>query len=192
VTLPSKPQQIAAVAKFLDSDRTEGRSLEEIAKEVVEGYHSALMKGFKTSAVPLRQGMLIKTPLSGKVHRVQWLEGEQVWLVSETSSNGWLGPVDASLWEACEEYHPTTFKVIDGKRKSVPKTEEEIAEEWSNEDYKVGERLSFGQRQKLFEVVATAPKCVLMVDQSGKLWADDNSNLDRFYRRESGVEEIEW
>lgn len=192
MTLPSKQAQIKAVAQYLDADQTEGKDLDQVAKEIVEGYHDALMRGIKTPSVPLRRGMLIKTPLSGKVYRVQWLEGDQVWVVGENSSNGWLGPVDAPLWAHSEEYNPNTFKVIDGKRKSVPKTEEEIEEEWSNEDYEVGTALSFGQRQLIFEIIATAPSCVLMRDGDGLLWTENNNNLDRFYRREVKVSEIKW
>lgn len=193
MTLPSKPQQIAAVAKFLDSDFTEGKSLDEVAKAIVDGYHEALVSGLKKPATPLRQGMLFKMPIDGKVRRVAWLEDGQAWIVGETDSYGWLGPDSDSTWDLCEEFRPKAYAMIDGKRKLLEMSDEEIEEAWSNPDWTVGDVVSQRQRQYIFEIIATGPQSVLMRNvKTGVLNADSNSSLGKHYQRERQVGKVVW
>lgn len=180
MALPSKPQQIAAVAKFLDSDKTEGRDLDAVAKDIVEGYLEALQKGISKPATPLREGMLIKHPADGKVRRIAWLEGDTVWLIVDNASYGWLGSANVEAWQYCEEYRPKGR--VDGKM--IEKTDEQIAEEWDNPDWKVGDRVSQHQREHIFEIIAVGPSCVLMRDDKGGLVADSNTSMERYYKRE--------
>lgn len=192
MVLPSKAKQIEAVMKFLDSERNEGRSLEEIAKEVVDGFHEALSKDLKKPATPLREGMLLKSPLTAKVWRVAWLESSDVWLVTEQSAYGHLGSTEDSLWKVCEEFFPKKRIQVDGKNKMVEMSEEDIEEAWANPDWEVGDKLSQHQRQYHYLVIATGPNCVLMRNSYGDLVSDSNANLAKFYRRETEVKEIEW
>lgn len=179
MALPSKKQQVAAVMKFLDSDRNEGRSLEEIASDVVEGYLDAITPPSPPSV--LRVGMLIKTLTGNKAHRVAWIGGESAWVVPETGGYGWLGELDNDLWKYSEEYRPK--KRIDGKM--VEMTDEMITEAWANPDWKVGDLVSQHQREFKFEVIATGPQCVLLRNlKSGALCADSNTNLSKYYKRE--------
>lgn len=188
---PSKVQQIAAIAQLLDLEESDERPLEDIAKQIVEGYHALLIKGLKSPASPARLGMLFKTPLDGKVRRYQWEGGGRVWIVGETDSYGWLGPLSGPLLEYSEEYHPSkmveTGKIkADGKpeKKRVPLTDKEIEEEWSNPDWQAGDTLSQHQRQYSFEIIATAPQSVLLRGTDGRLTVDSNSNLKQYYKRE--------
>lgn len=193
MAIPSRKQQIEAVAKFLDSERNEGRSLEEIATDVVDGYHEALLKDLKKPATPLRTGMLIKGPIDAKVRRVAWIGGEEVWVVGETSSYGWLGPLPpaGSVWEYFEEFRPSKMVETEelganGKPKKTraEMSDEDIAEAWSNPDWKVGDKLSQHQREHRFEVIAVGPKCVLMQQEGGPLQADSNKSLEMYYKKE--------
>lgn len=191
MSLPSKPQQIAAVAKFLDSDKTEGRDLDAVAKDIVEGYLDALQKGVSKPATPLREGMLIKHPADGKVRRIAWLEGDTVWLIVDNASYGWLGSASAEVWRYCEEFWPSrmveTGEILASgkpKKKSVPLTDEQIAKEWDNPDWKVGDRVSQHQREHIFEIIAVGPSCVLMRDDKGGLVADSNTSMERYYKKE--------
>lgn len=186
----TKAKQIEAVAKFLDSDATIGMSLEEVATAIVEGYHKEIARGLKSPASPPRLGMLFKTPLDAKVRRYVWAGEGKVWIVSETDSYGWLGPA-GDFFEWCEEHHPAKMKetgVIkpDGKpeKKRVEMTAEEVEEEWSNPDWQVGDVVSQNQRQHSFEIIATAPRSVLLRGADGRLTVDENSNLAAYYRRE--------
>ena len=155
MAIPSKPQQVKAVMSFLDADFQEGRSLEEIAKAIVEGYHDVLTKSLHPAPSTPRLGMLFKMPVDSKVRRWVW-EGEgKVWIVGESDSYGWLGHYDqSSMLELCEEYRPSAMRDLgevtkEGKPKKtrVELTDEEIDAEWGNPDYKVGEILSQHQRQ---------------------------------------------
>ena len=172
---------------FIDADRNEGRSLEEIAALMVDGFHEMLLSAVKKPATPLRVGMLIKSPYDLKVRRVAWLDDQagKVWVIHETSSYGWLGPLSPPTWEYCEEYRPKRRIEIDGKGKMVEMTEEEIAEAWDNPDHKVGDLVSQHQREFVFEIIAVGPQCVLMRNtRTGILGADSNRNLAMYYKRE--------
>lgn len=186
--------------RFLDSDRNEGRDLKAIATEIVDGYHEFLTAGVKKPATPLRLGMLLKSPLDNKTWRVSYLddEHEEVWLVSETSSYGYLYEGESEFWGRCEEFRqsemrdteeisPTTGKP---KKKKYELTDEEVAEAWSNPDWNVGDQLSQHQREHRFEIIATGPACVLMRDtKTGVLNVDSNKNLGQYYKRESKLED---
>lgn len=182
MAIPSKAQQVAEVMRFLDADRNEGRDLKVIATEIVDGYHEFIMAGIKKPATPLRVGMLMKSPIDGKVRRVSYLDGDVVWVVHEASSYGWLGHSAKPLWEYSEEFRPK--KKVDGKM--VEMTDEMIEEAWSNPDWSVGDQVSQHQREYRFEIIATGPQCVLM-RQEGKsaLQADSNASLAKYYKRES-------
>ncbi len=188
MTLPTKANQVKAVMEFLDSDKNEGRSLEEIATDVVNGIHDALLKGIKKPAQPVREGMLYKTPVDTKVWRVAWTDWDNVWLVTDNSSYGMLGHIWDNQWEYCEEYRPKRRR--DGSL--VELTDEEIAEEWSNPDWKVGDSLSRSQRLMSFEVIAVAPTCVLMTGSDGNMYSESNSNLKKYYRKEIEMGDIQW
>lgn len=180
MALPTRKQQIEAVAKFLDSDRNEGRSLEEIATEIVDGYLKAITP--KTTPSVLRPGMLVKTLINNKAHRVAWIKDGVMWVVSETGHYGWLGPADHHFWHYVEEYRPK--RRIDGKM--VEMTDGMIEEAWSNPDWKVGDRVFLHQTEYKYQVLAVGPACVLLGDmKTGALGADSNANLAKYYKRES-------
>lgn len=193
MSLPSKTDQVNAVAKFLDSDYQEGRSLKEIATSIVDGFHGALTKSLKPAPSTARLGMLFKTPIDSAVRRIVWIDWSlgACWIVSDRDHYGWLGPVENSFFELCEEFSPRKRIEVDGKNKMVEMTPEDIAEKWSNPEWRVGDILSQFQRTTTFEVMATAPQSVLMKDSvTGFLSVDTNSNLERYYRKE--VKKEEW
>lgn len=184
---PSRNDQIKEVMRFLDSERNEGRSLKEIATEIVDGFHEFLQGSIRKPATPLRVGMLLKGPYDAKVRRVAWIDDTagEVWIIHETSSYGWLGPLSPPTWEYCEEFRPKRRVEIDGKGKMVEMTDAEIDEAWANPDYQVGDQFSQHQREHVFEVIATGPACVLVKDvQSGVLNVDSNKNIEQYYKRE--------
>jgi hypothetical protein len=174
--------------RFLDADRNEGRDLKVIATEIVNGFHDMLLGAVKKPATPLRLGMLLKSPYDGKVRRVAWLDDQagKVWIVHETSSYGWLGPLSPPTWEYCEEFRPKRRVEIDGKGKMIEMSDSDIEEAWANQDgHKIGDQFSQNQREHVFEVVATGPLCVLMANvRTGVLNVDSNKNLIHYYKRE--------
>lgn len=191
--LPSKSKQVEAVMKFLDSDKNEGRSLEEIATDIVDGYLDAITSGIKKPIQPPREGMLYKHASENKVWRVSWLRHDGLaWLTSETSAYGFLGRISDDYWQYAEEYRPKKRVTVDGKGTLVELTDEDIAEAWSNPDWKIGDKLSRSQRFMSFEVIAVAPNTVLLMGNNSQLYSESNSNLKRYYRREIEMGNVEW
>ncbi len=183
MAIPTRKQQIEAVAKFLDSDRNEGRSLEEIATEIVDGYLNMITP--PPPNIVLREGMLIKAPTTNKVYRVAYLRDNVVWAIGETGGYGWLGPAEQYFWQTCEEYRPRKRAEVNGKGKMVEMTDEMIAEAWANSDWTVGDQVSQRQRQFLYEVVAVGPSAALLRNlKTGQLVSDSNHNLEKYYRKE--------
>ena len=181
--LPSRKQQIDAVVKFLEAERNDDVTVEQVAAEIVDGYLSAITPA--SPALPLREGVLLKSPVTNKVYRVAWMSGEEIWAVGETAGYGWLGSIHEEFWGKCEEYRPKRRVVIDGKGKMVEMSDEDIAEDWANEKWSVGDQVSQRQRQFVYEVVATGPQTVLLRDlKTDKLVADSNRNLEAYYRKE--------
>ena len=83
--------------------------------------------------------------------------------------------------------------MIDGKRKLLEMSDEEIEEVWSNPDWTVGDVVSQRQRQYIFEIIATGPQCVLMRNvKTGVLNVDSNSCLGKHYQRERQVGKVVW
>lgn len=193
MTIPSRAEQIRAVMNFLDSDQNEGRSLEEIATSIVDGYLDGLKSGIKKPAQPLRVGMLLKVPGMTKVSRLVWADGDRGWFVSEDSNYGMMASLSSSYWQYCEEYRPKKrVEGPDGKKSLVEMSDEDIVEQWSNPDWKPGDMVSMSQRMFTYAVVAAAPKAVLLEDAKGSLMADSVANLARYYKREVKMKEIEW
>jgi hypothetical protein len=180
MSLPSRSEQVKAVADLFESVADKGLPLEEVARTVVEGYHALLLGKLKSPASPARLGMLFKTPLDGKVRRFVWQDEELCWIIGESDSYGWLGPFPGPLLEYCEEYRPRRKR--DGKM--VELSDEEIEEEWRNPDWKVGDLLSQHQRQYSFEIIAASPGSALLRGADGRLVVDDNGSLSKYYRRE--------
>jgi len=176
MALPSKAQQIQAVEKWLDHwlDRNEDPDEEplttnQLAKEVVEGFHGLIQKGIKQGQPPLHEGAAFKTPYSSKVYFVSWAEFDQVWITTADSSYGWLGHPDSPFWEFTEQ--------------SRSKVKE-------NEEWNVGDRVSRQQRRHRYEVIATGTKCVLLRDEAYlTLQPESNDGMKRFYRREKGEDD---
>jgi len=173
---------------FLDADEIEGQGLQDIATHIVDGYHDALMRGIKSPMQPIRLGMLFKAPtLGAKTHRVAWMSETHFWFVSDNSGYGSFAALDGPLWQYAEEFKPK--RRLDGKM--IQMSDEDIAAQWDNEAWQVGDKVSLAQRTASFEIIATGPACVLMSGQ-GRMYADSNANLERYYRRESESKEAKW
>lgn len=167
------------MTKFLEI-QSEEDLLEDIAKRVVEGYHDLITAKMKPVPNPPRLGMLFKVPMDNKVRRLIWQgKGGAAWIASETDSYGQLGD-PSNMFEWCEEFRPRRRR--DGKM--VELSDEEIEQEWSNPDWKVGDVLSQHQRQYSFEVIAVSPNSALLRGGDGRITVDSNSNLKKYYRRE--------
>lgn len=168
MSVPTRAQQIKAIETLLDSDDSEGKTLSELATQIVDGYHEVLSAGIKAASPPLHEGMAFKSPITGKVQHVAWARDDLVWLVSAGTRYGYMAKVSDPLWAYTE---PTNAKA------GAP---------GNNPDWNVGDEVTLSQRRKRYRVLATHDKCVLMEDAStGELQADSNDNLAKHYRKAS-------
>ena len=174
MALPTRAKQIQEVARWLDSEATADKSLDQIATAIVDGYHKLLLKELKKPMVEPHVGHAFKWPVSGKVHHVAWTDDERVWIVTADSNYGWFGPKRSGFWGYTE---------MSTAKAGTP---------GNNPQWQVGDRASTHQREFKFEVVATGDKCVLLREaRSGELRPESNEYMKKFYHRETGAE-IEW
>ena len=169
MAVPTRSDQIKAIEALLGSDDAEGKTLKELATYIVDSYHDLLSGSLKTAPPPPVVGMAFKSPITGKVHHVAWMRDDLVWLVSAGTRYGSISKTSDEFWQHIE---PTNAKA------GVP---------GNNPDWNVEDRVTLSQRRKLYEVVATHDKCVLLVDVTdpGAVHADTNDNLAKFYRKAS-------
>jgi hypothetical protein len=175
VTIPTTKKQIERVAEYLDSEKTEGMSLDDVATTIVDGYHSLLRSELKRPVLIPHLDMAFKHPALSGVWHVAWQDGSKVWLVSASSRFGWFADEQDTFWEYAEQ---STAK------SGAP---------GNNPDWQVGDQVSQRQRQFRFEVLATGDKCVLLRNVDTLLLrVESNDNLKQHYRREVKTKEIAW
>lgn len=175
MALPTRAKQIQEVAKFLDSDQIEGLSLDQVATKIVDAYHDLLTAGIKKPVTNLHVGLTFKSPFTTKVHHVAWGDTEKVWIITADARYGWIGSYDDPFWRYVEE---STAKA--GAPNNNPK--------WS-----AGQTVSQHQRQFKYEILATGDKCVLLKDvATGEIKSESNDNMEKYYRLERAVVEMDW
>lgn len=177
MTIPSKKAQVQAIMKYLDSDYTEGKSLEQIATAIVDGYTSLMGLDIKEPALAPHEGMAFKHPALSGVWHIAYIHEGECWIVSATTNGGGFIRQDSEFWRWAE---PSKAKA---------------GEPGNNKEWKAGENVSRRQRQFVYEILATGDKCVLLKDvRTGSLQAESNSNMEKYYRREVNVKvaDLEW
>lgn len=170
----SKPKQIQVVAQIMERafDVAEGEepTFEDVAKLVVSEYHKAL--GMDLLSRPaFHKGMAFKSPVTGKVHCVAYLEGRRIWIVTADSRYGWLSYLGdkaevnrISLWDYIEE------------TRANPEALMKNADGWQIGDGVKGYWYEY-------EIVATGIRCVLLRNQDGQVISETNEYLKTRYER---------
>ena len=176
MALPTRAKQIAAVAALLEkaADADPPLSLEELAEEVVDGYHSLIDSSIKKPVKFPHTGMAFKTPISSKVAHVAWSDEEWAWCVSGDSRYGFfVATAKSDYWSKVE---------VSTAKSGAP---------GHNPDWNVGDQVLRGQIRKPFTVLATGDKCVLLQDlgpigdyPTWRLQPESNDNMKIYYKRE--------
>lgn len=156
------------VAELLDADWDDDSTSLHVAQAIVAAVRAHDASTLKEAAPPIRPGLAFKTPFNSSVHHVRWLGGDVFWIVTATSRYGWLGEVDATMWQTITE------------AKVQAKTIEKMSV--NEEGLKAGMKLKWKQGQVTFEVLAVAPKSALMRSNTGKLYVEPNDALIAHYR----------
>lgn len=155
-----------SVAAFLDHPENENRTVDQVAKLIVDAFYEGWAMDV-TDALPVPAvGLAYRTPLTSKVYHVCWVGDNQAWLCDSSGGSGVLIPCDSRFWHTCQV---SKSKPID----------------LSNENWKPGDVATRSQRMESFTVVATNAKGVLISERSGTLWAEDNANMAKYYRKEA-------
>lgn len=164
----SKAAQIKRVAEFLDDPTNDERSVEDVAKRIVEGFYDGWGAGVWDALPHPKVGLAYRTPLTSKVYHVCWIGDGKVWLCDSSGGPGWLVKEDDRFWLTCTL----------SKSKPLDLT--------NKDGWKADDRLSTGQRRTNFVAVATNSSGALLRDlDSLSLWSESNSDLKRFYKKES-------
>lgn len=183
MTFPTKDELKVRIMSALDSDSMEGRSLEEIANYMVESFYDFMKDQIKTPVSPV-VGLAFKHPALTGIFHVAYMDDEYVWIVNaNTRYGGLLAAEDTGWWSYGEESRDVR------KDKSKPRP----GAGGQNPAYKAGEKYSRSQRAHMYEVVATADKCVLLRNvRSGLLQPEPNDSMEKYYRKETNIKEIRW
>lgn len=170
--VPSKAKQIERVADFLADPANEEKTAEELASIVINGVYSMWGKEMTDPPMHPQVGMAFKVPYLTTVNFVGWM-GEEfgkelVWVINATTDYGFLLTPTSSMWSVASA---STAKV------GGPGT--------NSDGWKQGDLLSLSQRRTSLRVESVGVKCVLMRnEQDLSLWAESNSNLKKYYKKE--------
>ncbi len=180
MAIPTRPKQIARIAEFLEDPANDERSVQDVAKLIVDGMYDMWTRGESSPPIPLVPGLTFKAPLVSKIYHVAWLGDmwwgpkmgtvSTVWIIHADSDYGSVMPVDAPFW-----------------RVVTPSTAKSGAPGNNKDGWKVGDKVSMGQRAHHYEIIAVGDKTVLMHKKNQKyiIQAESNSGLAKWYRRET-------
>lgn len=180
MAVPSRPKQIEAVAKFLEDPANEERTVMEVARIIVDGVYDLWTRDEYSTPIPLTPGLAFKAPGVSKIYHVGWMGDmwwgpskgviQVVWIIESGSTIGSVMPVDSPFW-----------------RIVTPSTAKSGAPGSNVDGWKVGDKVSMGQRAHHYEIIATGDKCVLMHKKGfpTMIVAESNSTLKSRYRKES-------
>lgn len=157
------------VAELLDADWDDNTTSLNVAQAIVAAVRAHDADQLEEGAPPIRAGLAFKVPWSSSVHHVRWVGDDgQFWIVTPTTRHGWLGDVNAEMWRYIRE------------AKIQAKTAEKLTV--NEEGLKVGMRLKWKQGQVTFEVLAVAPRCALLLSNTGIHYVEPNDALITHYR----------
>ena len=155
---------VKTVAAFLDRPENEERTVEDVAKLIVDAFYDGWSLDVSEALPAPSVGLAYRTPLTSKTYHVCWSDDAQVWLCDSSGGTGILIPTNSKFWETCQL---SRSKPLD----------------LTNPDWKAGDVATRSQRMHSFTVAATNAKGVLLQEQYGNLWAEDNANMEKFYKK---------
>ena len=154
-------------------DWPEGTTSFEVATAAIKALDAVRSTTWRPLGGPLVEGMTFKSHYLSKTQLVAWIgrgepEGpELVWLISDGSEHGHVTTRLSPFWRWTA---PARMSDTVKTRLTTNKL-----------GLEVGNKLHLDDAHH-YKVVATAEKCLLMVERySRTVWAESNSVLDRYY-----------
>lgn len=180
MVVPTRAKQIEAVTTMLnvvlDAPEDEEVSIEDVAKNIVDGIYDMWTRDIESAPFPLVVGKAFKTPLVSKVYHVAWIgmawrDGalrETVWVVSADSDYGTLADYDSDFW-----------------RVVLPSNAKAGAPGTSDAGWKVGDIVTHTWGQFRYEILAVGVKANLIRRiGTDDIRAEPSSVLAKYYRKE--------
>jgi hypothetical protein len=156
---------VKSVAAFLDHPENEERTVEDVAKLIVDAFYDGWSLDVSEALPAPSVGLAYRTPLTSKTYHVCWSDDVQVWLCDSSGGTGILIPIDSKFWQTCQTSRSKPIALV-------------------NENWKVGDKATRSQRMFAFTVEAVNPKGVLLRESYGTLWAEDNASMEQYYKKE--------
>lgn len=166
--MSTKDEQIAAIVKFLEDPRNDERTVEDVAKNIVDSFYKLLLAPLKGAPEAIHQGQPWKCALTGKVKHIAWMGNGLAWVVSSGDRYGFLGDLDAwSHWAT-----KTSAKAIDFVN----------ADGWVAGDKATWKRRGWGRDS--FSVLATSEKAALLQQEDRpRPFVEPNDHMEKLYKK---------
>lgn len=188
MSIPSKSAQIDSLVAFLEDSTDKERDVRDVAKQILDSVYDMWTVDVHDAPPPLRVGLAFKDPLLlSKTYFVGWIGVEAgksfAWCIEPTTDYGFLAPLDSGIWRIITESPDGRRKPKDGSQLGPrPGSPGNNVDGWET-----GDVVSLIQRIDTFDILATGDKTVLMRSRdNGRLQADKNANLAKYYQKESG------
>lgn len=163
----TKSEQVASLAKWLDSPDREEMTVEEVAKYIITSVYELIERDRKEQPPTLRVGVAFKDLVSNKVYHVAWGKDDLYWIISSDSRYGYLGPL------------------TDSWKKYASETRAKSGAPGNNSDgWKQGDRVSFGRFGPVSTVLCVGDKTVLIQsDDEYYPQAEPNETMKKYFKK---------
>lgn len=166
--MSTKDEQQAAIVKFLEDPRNDERTVEDVAKNIVDSFYKLLLAPLKGAPEVIHPGQPWKDSMSGKVKHVAWFSHHLAWVVSTGENYGYLGPLDSWAPYAIK----TSAKAMDFTN----------ADGWAVGDEVRWKRHGWGRDS--FSVLATSDRAVLLQQEgAARPMVEPNGHMEKLYKR---------
>lgn len=179
MAIPTRRAQIERVAEFLNDPENDERSVDDVAKIIVDSMYTMWTRNETSPPIPLKEGLAFKAPNVAKIYHVGWIgpmwwgakKGvlSTAWIIESGSSYGTLMPVEDPFW-----------------RIVTPSNAKSGGPGNNKDGWKPGDRVSHSRGAHHYEILAVGDKTVLMrsIKDAERIFVDSNADLTMYYRKE--------
>lgn len=201
----AKSIEVEAVKAAINREWPEGTTADEVASAVISSLDKSRQSAMRGLGAPLAVGNAFKPYWSSKTHYVAWigpagpLMGNVAWVVTADSHYGTITYVEHPFWRwtsPVEEKSRTVRRRIKGEDGEWLKGEDgkDLTEvyEYDTPGSKVlgvndlgmatGDKVTFRNDGQYTVEAVYCHGVLLRSRQSGLIWAEENGNLEKYYK----------